>query len=133
MQAAVGGDGPDAVGGQRGQAARVPVCSAVDRYPGAGGQQQCNQGGRHGFAPAPGGAGWERLRRFRRNGRCGRRRRDGRVLSQHRLVQLLQRRAGLHPELVIEHLPQGAVGRQGVSLPPGSVQREHPLRLHLLA
>ena len=62
-----------------------------------------------------------------------RRRLQRRVLSEHRVVQLAQRGAGLHPQLVDEHPAGLAVQRQRLGLAPTAVQGEHPRGAQALA
>ena len=54
----------------------------------------------------------------------GRRAGECRVLAQHLLVQLLQRRGRVDPQLVGEHRAVVRVAGQGVGLPAGAVERE---------
>jgi hypothetical protein len=47
-------------------------------------------------------------------------------------MQIRQLRARFDPELVAKSCPHRPKRRQGVRLPPGAVQRQHPLRLQVL-
>ena len=75
--------------------------------------------------PAPGRSAWLRL------GRGGQVER--RVVGEDLLVQALQLRAGLDADLLHETGPCGAVGLECLRLPPGPVEREHPLAVQALA
>ena len=88
----------------------------------------------------PGEAG-DRERQLRRQRRGGVRRGDGgrrrwrwRVelggLAQDRRLQLAQRGARADAELLVEQVPQPLVGREGLLLPTGAVQRQHQLPVH---
>src|SRR5205085_10261481 len=58
---------------------------------------------------------------------------EPRVLAQDRAVQLLQRRAGLDPELVDEDAPSVVVDLERFRLPARAVEREHQLAAKPLA
>ena len=55
------------------------------------------------------------------------------VLSEDRVVQLAQRGAGLHPQLVDEQPACLAVQRQRLGFAPAAIQREHPRGAQALA
>jgi hypothetical protein len=50
---------------------------------------------------------------------------EPRILAQDRAVQLLQRRAGLDPELVDQHTPGVVIDLERFGLPARAVEREH--------
>jgi hypothetical protein len=66
-------------------------------------------------------------------GRGDRRRIQRRILAEDRAVQLLELAPGLGADLVDEDAPGRCVRLEGVSLPPGAVEREHQLPPQTLA
>jgi hypothetical protein len=54
-------------------------------------------------------------------------------LRENGPMELLQRRARLDAQLLIENPAQSVVGREGVGLPATPVEGKHPLRLHPFA
>ena len=58
---------------------------------------------------------------------------ERRVVREDALVQLVQLGAGLHADLLDERGARLAIRRERLRLPPGPVQREHPLRVQVLA
>ncbi len=54
-------------------------------------------------------------------------------MTQDRSLELLQRGARLDPELIHEQASSFPVGRERLSLPPATVEREHQLPPRLLA
>ena len=59
--------------------------------------------------------------------------RQRRVLPEHLVVELSQRRARFDAQLLVQHRAELAVRRQRVRLPTRSVQREDPLGMEALA
>ncbi len=55
------------------------------------------------------------------------------VLAQDRLLELLQRRARVDPELVHERPARVLVGVERLGLPPGAVERQHLLPAQALS
>ena len=58
---------------------------------------------------------------------------EGRVLSEDRLLQLLQPPGRLDPELLDVDAPRVAVGRERFRLPAGAIERQHQLSAQPLA
>jgi hypothetical protein len=63
----------------------------------------------------------------------GRRRDERFVVAEHGLLERLQCRAGLDPEVLDECEPRFAVGVERLLLTPAAVEREHLLRAETLA
>jgi hypothetical protein len=66
-------------------------------------------------------------------GSCGHRRGEPGVVGEDLRVELGELGSGLDPELLDEHLARPAVGLQRIGLAPAAIEREHQLRVQLLA
>ncbi len=122
--------GPD---GQRGLAGPGRARDDDRRGGALRGAARSQPGGQVGQVPHPPGEVGQVGREGRGGlGRCGRRGRAG-LAPQDRLEGAVQHRAGVHPELVGDQRPPGAVGLQRVGLAPAPVQRGHELGAQPLA